>query len=561
LAEAAAEPRGYFAALRALLAALAPRRKRQLFWLTLLAMLSGGADLLVVGSAMNFLLALAGDARAWFRPIPEAAILFAGATLAANVIRLGYVRQSELYIAGITHELTVEVQRRVLAQPFGYHAQHHSSELIASLEKVQALSFHLVRQWLQGAAAMTSGIAVFGLLASIAPLAALIAFAGLGLLYLVIARLAARRLAINSRALAGSYDDRIRKIQEGLGAIRDLKIDHQEQAQLEDFRDADARFAAARASTVFIVAAPRFLVEIGAVMLVAGLAAAMASRGTGSALAFIGGLGLGGMRVLPLLQSAYHSWADMRANRGMADDVIAMLRLPVPPEQRDDVPPLPFRQSIQVADLGFRYPGRSEPALDGISLEIPRGGRVALAGETGAGKSTLADLLMGLLPAGGGEILIDGVALRPGNVRAWQKNVAHVAQNIFLADTSIARNIAFSAPGAAIDMDRVRRAAAAAEIEAFVDGLPEGFATEVGERGVRLSGGQRQRIGIARALYKGAPLLVLDEATNALDEATEAKVLSALFADSDRTIIVIAHRASALQRCDRVVTLSGGRIA
>jgi ABC-type bacteriocin/lantibiotic exporter with double-glycine peptidase domain len=168
---------------------------------------------------------------------------------------------------------------------------------------------------------------------------------------------------------------------------------------------------------------------------------------------------------------------------------------------------------------------------------------------------------MGLLRPDAGQILVDGIVLAPDNIRAWQKNVAHVAQSIFLADASIARNIAFSAAEEPVDVDRVRKAAAAAGIADFIDSLPEGFQTEAGERGVRLSGGQRQRIGIARALYKDAPLLILDEATNALDEAMEEQVLSSLFADKERTIIVIAHRPSALKHCDQVVTLSGGKLA
>ncbi|MCL6682697.1 ABC transporter ATP-binding protein [Sphingomonas alba] len=552
---------GFLGALRALLAAVDPHRKGQLSWLTLLAILSGGADLAVVGSAMNFLLALAGDARAWVHPVGQAALLFAAAAFFANLVRLTYLRRSETFIAGITHELTVEVQRRVLAQPFAYHARHHSSETIAALEKAESLSFNLIRQWLQGAAALASGLGVLGLLASIAPLAAFAAFTGLGLLYIGIGRSASRRLAGNSAAMAGAYDERIRKVQEGLGAIRDLKIDHTERAQLEDFRKADARYAAARASTAFIAAAPRFMVEIGAVFLVAALAAIMSARGSASALAFVGGLGLGGMRVLPLLQSAYHSWAYLKSNRGMADDVMDLLGLPVPAEEVGVASPLPFDQSLVLEAIAFSYPERSTPAVEGISLEIPRGIRLALTGETGSGKSTLADLVMGLLWPDAGRILVDGAALAPGNIRAWQRNVAHVAQSIFLADASIAWNIAFSAVEAPIDMDRVRKAAASAGIAGFIDTLPEGFDTEVGERGVRLSGGQRQRIGIARALYKDAPLLVLDEATNALDEAMEEQVLSNLFADKERTIIVIAHRLSALKHCDKVVTLSGGRLA
>ena len=168
---------------------------------------------------------------------------------------------------------------------------------------------------------------------------------------------------------------------------------------------------------------------------------------------------------------------------------------------------------------------------------------------------------MGLLRPSSGTITVDGEPLTQANVRGWQRNIAHVSQSIFLADASIARNIAFSVPSEASDPARVREAARIAELLDFIESLPHGFETTVGERGVRLSGGQRQRIGIARAIYKDAPLLVLDEATNALDEQTEARVLANIFADKFRTVLMIAHRAAAIALCDEVVRLDNGRIA
>ena len=249
----------------------------------------------------------------------------------------------------------------------------------------------------------------------------------------------------------------------------------------------------------------------------------------------------------------------MAAYRAIFGQVETLLRLPVPSDVDPAVRAMDFRAAISLENVTFCYPGRTEPALAGLTMTIDRGGRVALVGETGSGKSTLADILMGLLRPQRGNVTVDGVPVDESNMAGWQGNIAHVSQNIFLADASIARNIAFSLAGAPIDMGRVRQAAEAAQILDFIDSLPEGFETEVGERGVRLSGGQRQRIAIARSLYKDAPFLVLDEATNALDEDTESKVLASLFADPDRTILIIAHRPSAIALCDKVVKLESGR--
>jgi ATP-binding cassette subfamily B protein len=199
--------------------------------------------------------------------------------------------------------------------------------------------------------------------------------------------------------------------------------------------------------------------------------------------------------------------------------------------------------------------------LRDVNLSIRRGERIGIVGETGSGKSTLVDLLMGLLEPTTGELLVDGVPVRGEQLRRWRGAIAHVPQSIFLADASIAENIAFGVPSACIDQARLEKAAGQAQIASFIHSLANGYETRVGERGVRLSGGQRQRIGIARALYKQAAVLVFDEATSALDEATEAEVIEAIEGLSiDLTIVMIAHRLSTLKRCGRLVSIKRGQL-
>ena len=557
--------------LRTLLNAMSAEHRRAFWLLTLLTLANAAADLALVASSIWFLAVLAGSdlpatlAR-WLpaddagRAIETAALLFAGSALVANLLRLLQLRLSETLVAGVAHELTVELQRRVFAQPYDYHVRHRSSEVLASLETGRVLASNILHQWLQSIAALATGLALLFLLFRIDPLPALIALALLALFYLAVVRVAGQRLSSNSRVLGRAYGERIAKVQESLGAIRDLKIDHSERAQLEDFRRADARFAQATASTGFIAGAPRFVIEAGAILLVAVLAIWLTVGGANSALPLIGGMAVGGIRLLPLLQTAYRSWVSMAGNRAVYAQVEALLSLPLPRQERQAVQPMAFRTAIGLEDVTVRYPERSEPVLRGISLTIAHGSRVALTGETGSGKSTLADVLMGLLQPQQGRVTVDGVPLDDSSLPAWQRNIAHVSQNIFLADATIARNIAFSVADEPIDMDRVRRSAEDARILEFVDSLPDGFATEVGERGVRLSGGQRQRIAIARALYKNAPLLVLDEATNALDQDTERAVLANIFGDPARTIVIVGHRPSAVESCDTVFRLSEGRL-
>ena len=199
--------------------------------------------------------------------------------------------------------------------------------------------------------------------------------------------------------------------------------------------------------------------------------------------------------------------------------------------------------------------------LDGIDLTVAKGTRVGIVGSTGSGKSTLLDVLMGLLAPTSGELLVDGEAITGSKVVAWQRTIAHVPQSIFLADTTLAENIAFGVPAQSIDSERVRAAARKAQIADFIEARPEGYRALIGERGVRLSGGQRQRIGIARALYKRASILVFDEATSALDNATERMVMDAIESlDRDLTILLIAHRLDSVRRCDTIVEIDRGRV-
>ncbi|MBT8446088.1 MAG: ATP-binding cassette domain-containing protein, partial [Gammaproteobacteria bacterium] len=217
---------------------------------------------------------------------------------------------------------------------------------------------------------------------------------------------------------------------------------------------------------------------------------------------------------------------------------------------------------IELRDVRFGYASSSADVLSGISLAFERGAKVALVGPTGSGKSTLIDIMVGLLLPTSGALLVDGEAVTAQNAAGWRRNVAYVPQDGFLFDQSIASNIAFGVPAADIDMDRVRWAARIAQIDDFISGeLPEQYDTLVGERGVRLSGGQRQRVGLARAFYRRPPVLLLDEATSALDGATEAAVMAGVYEEfPDVTVIMIAHRLSTVRSADRVFLIDRGAL-
>ncbi len=295
-------------------------------------------------------------------------------------------------------------------------------------------------------------------------------------------------------------------------------------------------------------------------VVIAGLAYYLSVRpgGLGYALPMLGVLVLAAQRMLPLMQTVYNGWILVAGNAGNAESVLGVLEAPPSAALSSAGRPLPFDRDIVLSDVSFGYSGSRDACLSGLNLTIRKGAKIGIIGETGSGKSTLADLLMGLLHPTSGSIFIDGELLDATTRQAWQAQIAHVPQAIFLADGSIAENIAFGVPPSHIDLERVKRAAQQSALAQFVEGLPDGYATEVGERGIRLSGGERQRIGIARALYRQAAVLFLDEATSALDVETERVVIDSI-RDLDLTMVIIAHRLTTIEHCDAVVTLQIGQ--
>jgi ATP-binding cassette subfamily B protein len=561
---------------------MSPKHRREFASVLGLMVLGAFTELVTIGAVLPFLTLLADPARVHQLPVVAEAFRLVGATtpgdrllaatiflmtaaILAGAVRVRLAWTSQRFVFDFSHELSVEIQRRVLGQPYAWHIAQNSRNIVASLEKVQVVASSVALQFIQAITAAILSVFIITALILIDPATAIISALVLGLIYFGVSAAARRRLGRNSQTVTTAYSDRVGIVQESLGGIRDVIIDNAQPVYLDAFRRIDALFSRARAQSAFIGAAPRFVIEAVGIALIAAAASILADRegGFAAALPTIGALALGAQRLLPLIQQIYYGWSSFSGNRGLFADILGLLRLPSPPDRSEALPALPLRDAIRLEAVSFSYPGRDRPALDRVSMTIKRGSRVALVGATGSGKSSLADLMMGLLEPDSGVVTIDGVRLSGATRAAWQRSIAHVSQSIFLADTTIARNIAFGQPVDAIDLERVAEAARRARLDEFIATLPLGYDTKVGERGIGLSGGQRQRLGLARALYKGAPVLVLDEATSALDQATEAAVLESLagLSGAGLTIVMIAHRLSPVFACDLVVRLEEGRIA
>jgi ATP-binding cassette subfamily B protein len=561
-------------AFTALFRLLSPARRRQ-FVLTLgLMLLGAAAEMVTIGAALPFLALVADPASALVpprlvalliaiggSPVVGAALLLIVAALAAAGVRLALTWGSQRFVMAAGHDMAASVFGRMLRQPYAEQVKRNSSQTLAAIEKVQGVVFGLLQPAMQGMIGAFIAVCVFVLLLKIDASAAGLAAVAVVSAYVGVSLLVRPRLRRNSEMLAGTMVERTRTVQEGLGGIRDIILDRSEPLFEARFQELDSRYRRAQAATQFVAGAPRFVVEAAGLVAIALVTLTMSLEpgGVVKAIPVLGALALGAQRLLPLLQQAYHGWSVASGNYRAFRDVIDMMEMPIPPPQ-PEAPPLPIERELVFEGVGFRYPeGRF--ALSAVSFRIRAGEHVGIAGPTGGGKSTLLDLLMGLLEPEEGEILVDGRRLDASTGPAWQAGLAHVPQAIYLADDTIAANIAFPRGGEGMDALLLAAAVRAAQLEPFLEGLPQGLDTYVGERGVRLSGGQRQRIGLARALYRRPRLLILDEATSALDEDTERAVLAALQGlRGDMTLVTVAHRATTLAACDRLIRVEGGRV-
>jgi ATP-binding cassette subfamily B protein len=557
---------------------LSPTRRWQLFVLLLVMIASGLAEIVSLAALVPFLSVLADPDRFWQDPrirglaeslgylAPGQLLLPLTLLFAACVVGAGFIRLVNLWLSGrmaaaIGSDLSQEAYRRTLHQPYLVHVARNSSTITtAMISHIDEIVYFVLNPLLMIVANLLLTVAITAGLFLINPWIALLTTSIFSGAYLLISAATKQSLAANGRSQATHAQTVMQNVQEGLGAIRDVLLDHSQSYYLARYRHADRLLRRLRARAELLAAFPRVVIEAGAMAGVAVLSYALVTiqGGIAGALPVLGAMALGAQRLLPALQQIYVYFSQLQTYSARLGIVLDLLDQPADEIDRPPVARAAFAKSITLEDVSFRYQPELPFVLRDIALEIRRGERVALVGPTGSGKSTLADILMGLLPPSTGRLLIDG---REVSSEAWQQNIAHVPQSIFLADASIAENIALGVPDDVIDPARLRAAATQAQIAVFIESLPQGYATTVGERGVRLSGGQRQRIGIARALYKQADVLVFDEATSALDDTTEKALMETLAGLSrDLTIILIAHRLSTTAYCDRVVTVADNSI-
>lgn len=574
--------RSLFQDIRRLLSYVSRRRRRQLGLLLVLMIASSFSEMVSLGAILPFLGALSNpeeillDAR-WqplltflgietsVQLVTWLAFAFIVSAIAANSLRLLTINVQVRLSAAIGGDLSCQIYEKTLRQPYQFHIEHNSSDLMQTITgDTLRLTSAVLTPFLTFITNTFVVIALVGTLLLIDSRIAITAAISLGGVYIVTYRLRRKLLDKNSKIVARASERRIKAVQEGLGGIRDVLIANTHSFFQKTYKDAEIDLKRASAKNNVISQTPKYVVETVAMSAIVLLALSLGRDGDFSqAIPVLGSLTLGAKKLLPVLQEMFSGIAKMQGARASLQRALIALQQPAEALTSKVEPggPLRLQRELRLENVWFRYSEDNDWVLRGLNLKIAAKTTVGFVGSTGSGKSTTADLILGLLYPQKGTILADGRPLTEKALRQWQQGIAHVPQSIFLTDSTIIENIAFGVSRSQIDVDQVTKAARLAQIDEYIQQLPAGYETYVGERGVRLSGGQRQRIGIARALYQQATVIVFDEATSALDNATEKEVMSAINGLSHQfTIILIAHRLSTVQKCDVIYELDRGKL-
>jgi len=557
---------------------LSPAYKLRSFWILTLTLIGTALETIGIGLVMPVVAVMTDEnvsvrypalkpllAAVGHPPQQELVIFCVLLLLAFYVLKALFLafmvwKQSE-YIFAVKAELSQRMFEKYMREPYENLLQRNTAHLIRNITTEAS---ELVHRFLHPAMLILTEvmvlIAITTLLIYIQPLGATLLFVTTAGAIYVFQSITRRRLDDWGSRRQKHDGLRIQRAQEGLGGAKDIRLLGREHEFIERYREHNMNSAFVYRNRLALSQMPRLWLETIGVLGLTLLVIVVISRDSSAAslIPTIGAFGAATFRILPsairllgALQSVRYSLPVIDLINTELGDVATDAR----PVQTDRIT---FDKKVELSNVAYTYPGTSTPTLNGLSLTIRKGESLGIIGPSGAGKTTLVDVLLGLLTPTSGQVLVDGKDVQ-GRLRSWQNLIGYVQQDIFLTDDTLRRNVAFGLPDDEIDDDAVLRAIDAAQLAELVSTLPDGLDTFVGERGIRLSGGQRQRIGIARALYNDPPIVVFDEATSALDGETEKEILDSIFAlQGCRTMVVVAHRASTVAYCDRIIKLETG---
>lgn len=451
-----------------------------------------------------------------------------------------------------------------LQQPYAFFLDKNSTNLTKNiLVEVNMIVQNILLSSIRVLDQSIYSILILFLLLFVNPWMSLFVLIGLGGVYAAIYFGIRKKLSSISRKTVSARTMLFKIVSEGFGGIKDIKLLKLEDNIVANYSGHAKVFAKQAASSNFIAQVPRYALETVAFggVIIAIVCLLAINFNISGIVPILSLYVFAGYRLMPSLQQVFASTTAIKTNKGSLDNIFEDLARPSVKYEHNSQQ-LPFRKNLLLQNIIFGYSGSPKPVINGLSLEIKPNTTVAFVGHTGAGKSTIVDIMLGLLSPQTGNLILDDVILDDEKIKIWQNSLGYVPQNIYLTDDTISRNIAFGLADQEIDVDAVLQAAKIACLNEFIENeLPNKYNTVIGERGIKLSGGQVQRIGIARALYRDPQVLVFDEATSALDNVTENVIIQAVKnLAHKKTIIMIAHRLSTVKECDKIFFMKNGTI-
>jgi len=564
-----------------------PRRyKKEFFFAFLLLLFSGLVEIISIASILPFLTILSGGnndqinnilifnllptfLKSFSENIYFLTGLFAFSTALAAAIRLGSIWCNSFFAAKVGSYLSNYLFRGQINKNYESHVNQNTNKIILVLTQhingtVRAL-FYLL-QFFSG---IIISLFIIGYLIYLNPMLSIISFLIFGLYYLIIANLFKLRIVDNSKSIANFGQLQMKLVRESLGNIRDIILNEDSKYYSEIYQKNDILMRFKQATNHVIIYFPRYSLEAIAIISISLLGVLFNSKGIGS-IAMIGSIAFGAQRLLPALQSIYSAWGMLKNFSADIYEVNNLIKTITFNRviNKNDYPSRLFAnfKSIRLRDISFKYKKRKNFILKDCNISIRRGETIGFIGKTGSGKSTFVDIIMGLLNPHDGDLVIDNYVINKSNrdkeLIAWRNCISHVPQEVFLRNDTVYKNIVDKdSYSIKKNSEKFLLALRTSQVDEFINDLDNGLETVVGERGVKLSGGQKQRIGVARALFKEKPILVLDESTSALDENIQKRMLDSIKTNyPNLTILIITHRLNNLFYCDKVFEIKEGII-